>query len=555
MAQPTKDEKAVDASRSTALEPSTTDTSHVRAQTRFQKIYHTLSYTPKRCRYDPEKPFEFSMGLNVLFAFAGCFTVANLYYTHPILNKLAVSFAVTDEQASYIPTLAQAGYAAGLLFLCPLGDLLKRRPFVLWLVAFTAVLWIGLCVTSNFALFCAITFITSVTTVTPQLMLPLVGDMAPPHKRATSLSIVVSGMLLGMLLARVLSGIVTEYIGWRYIYWIAFGLQSFILVLLYWFMPDYPSTNPDVSIVRKYPSLLVDIGKLVFKYPVLVQACLIGFFTSSTFTSYWTTLTFLLAGPPYHYNNLVIGCFGFIGIISMTWGPIFARTFMEGHQPLISIIIGELICATGIIIGTYTGRFSVAGPIIQAFCLDVGLQTSQIGNRTAIFGVEPLARNRVNTAYMVSVFCGQLMGTAAGNHLYAQGGWIRSGSASVGFIGAALVFCVLRGPHETGWIGWHGGANMKKPRMVKPIAGSDLEAKGKDCDAEEKQPQPFVREEISEEKSGPKDGAGTPDRSSVTLSSSEKTLGLGNEQDGEDQKERDEAMVLSRDETHEVIKT
>jgi predicted MFS family arabinose efflux permease len=329
-------------------------------------------------------------------------------------------------------------------------------------------------------------------------MLPLVGDMAPAHKRATSLSIVVSGMLLGMLIARVLSGVVTEFIGWRYIYWIAFGLQYFILILLYLFMPDYPSTNPDVSIAKKYPSLLLDIGKLLFKYPVLVQACLIGFFTSSTFTSYWTTLTFLLAGPPYHYNNLTIGCFGFIGIISMTWGPIFARTFMEHHQPLLSIIIGELICAAGIIIGTYTGRFTVAGPIIQAFCIDVGLQTSQIGNRTAIFGVEPLGRNRVNTAYMVSVFCGQLMGTAAGNHLYAQGGWVKSGSASVGFIGAALVFCVLRGPHEKGWVGWRGGMDMKKKRIVpKGQEGGDVEeAKGrvevaeKEHGAQQEQQQP-----------------------------------------------------------------
>ncbi|OCT46957.1 hypothetical protein CLCR_02645 [Cladophialophora carrionii] len=110
-------------------------------RTIVQTIYGCLAYVPPRCRYDPEKPFEFSMGLNLLFAFAGCFTVANLYYTHPILNLLADDFHVTDEQSSYIPTLAQAGYAGGLLFLCPLGDLLKRRPFVLWLVWFTATLW------------------------------------------------------------------------------------------------------------------------------------------------------------------------------------------------------------------------------------------------------------------------------------------------------------------------------------------------------------------------------------------------------------------------------
>lgn len=108
---------------------------------KWRKFYSFVAYTPPRCRYDPAKPPGFSMGLNVLFAFAGCFTVANLYYNHPILDILAKDFGVTYEQASYVPTVAQAGYAAGLLFLCPLGDLFKRRPFVLWLVWFTATAW------------------------------------------------------------------------------------------------------------------------------------------------------------------------------------------------------------------------------------------------------------------------------------------------------------------------------------------------------------------------------------------------------------------------------
>ena len=362
--------------------------------------------------------------------------------------------------------MAQAGYAAGLLLLCPLGDLIKRRPFVLWLVWFTATMWIGLCVTHSFSSFLAISFITGATTVTPQLMLPLVGDLAPPNRRSTCLSIVVSGMLLGMLLARLLSGVVARFIGWRYIYWIAFALQYLILILLYFFMPDYPSTNPDHSrpkaIMKKYPTLPFDILRLTIKHPVLAFACLIGFLTSSTFTSYWTTLTFLLSSPPYNYSSLIIGLFAIIGIAAMTFGPVFARTFMEHHPPLFSVIIGEIICLTGLIIGTYTGKHTVAGPIIQAALLDMGLQTSQIANRTAIYKTEPKKRNRVNTAYMVSVFCGQLMGTAVGNRLYAEGGWIVSGSASVGFVGLALLLCFVRGPREKGWIGWTGGWSWRK---------------------------------------------------------------------------------------------
>lgn len=109
--------------------------------TLWRRLYTVLSYTPKRCRYDPANPPKFSTALNLLFAFAGAFTVANLYYNHPILHLLADEFSVSNERASLIPTLAQAGYAAGLVFLCPLGDVFPRRIYVLSLVLFTATVW------------------------------------------------------------------------------------------------------------------------------------------------------------------------------------------------------------------------------------------------------------------------------------------------------------------------------------------------------------------------------------------------------------------------------
>lgn len=290
-------------------------------------------------------------------------------------------------------------------------------------------------------------------------MLPLVGDLAPPHRRATALSIVVSGLLLGMLIARLLSGILTQYTSWRSIYWFSFGVQYLILILLFFFMPDYPSTNPGGI---NYFKMLWSILRMVFEYPVLVQACLVGFLVSSTFTSYWTTLTFLLSEPPYGYNPVTIGLFALIGIGAMVFGPFYSKAIIDRFVPLFSVILGLCYCLTGVIIGTYTGKFTVAGPIIQAFAIDLGIQTSQIANRSAIYAIAPKGRNRVNTAYMVSVFCGQLVGTAAGNSLYARGGWIRSGSASVGFIGAALCVCFLRGPWEPGWVGWHGGWSIRR---------------------------------------------------------------------------------------------
>lgn len=290
-------------------------------------------------------------------------------------------------------------------------------------------------------------------------MLPLIGDIAPPKKRAAALSIVVSGLLLGMLIARLLSGVLTNFTSWRYIYWLALGLQYLIFLLLWFFMPDYPSTNPGGL---NYFKMLFSILTLCYKHPVLVQACLITFLTAATFTNFWTTLTFLLSGPPYHYDSLVIGLFALIAIGSMCLGPFWAKHVIDRFVPLFSVILGECWCLLGICIGTYTGTFTVAGPIIQAFFNDFGLQTAQIANRSAIYSIAPKARNRVNTAFMLATFCGQLVGTAAGNHLYARGGWVLSGSYSVASIGGALVMCFLRAPWEEGWIGWGGGWSIRK---------------------------------------------------------------------------------------------
>jgi len=126
---------------SASLVPSHAYASPCKEHSLWRNIYLIINYTPKRCRYNPEKPFRFSTPLNLLFGFATTFTVANLYYSHPILNKLADDFHVDQERVSLIPTLAQAGYAGGLLFLCPLGDLFRRRLFVLLLVWFTATVW------------------------------------------------------------------------------------------------------------------------------------------------------------------------------------------------------------------------------------------------------------------------------------------------------------------------------------------------------------------------------------------------------------------------------
>lgn len=258
-------------------------------------------------------------------------------------------------------------------------------------------------------------------------MLPLVGDLAPRERRAAALSIVVAGLSLGMLVARLLSGIVAEYTDWRNIYWFGFGAQYLILILLYWFMPDYPSKNPEGL---NYFRMMWSIVYMLFTEPLLVQVCLISFIMSSIFTSFWTTMSFLLSSPPFSYSSLTIGLFALIGIFIIVWGPIYSRILIDKIQPLYSCLIGITIELVGVAIGTFIGTFTVAGPVIEAVVIDLGNNACNIANRTAINDINPKARNRVNTCYMLAAFTGQLTGTAVGNRLYALGGWHASGSCN-----------------------------------------------------------------------------------------------------------------------------
>lgn len=283
--------------------------------------------------------------------------------------------------------------------------------------------------TDSFAAFSALSFICGATTVTPQLMLPLVGDYAPAHRKGSSLSIVVSGLMLGMLVARLLSGVVANYTSWRNVYWLSFGLQHALLAALFLWMPDYPATNAELS----YPRVLLSMLRLFPRQPLLVQACLIAFCMSAAFTAFWTTLTFLLASPPYGFPPLVIGLFSLVGILVITLGPVYARLITDRFVPWLSCMIGVASGLAGVTIGTFTGELSVAGPVIQAATVDLGSQTAHVANRAAIYTIDPRARNRLNTAYMVSGFVGQLSGTAVGNRLYHDGGWRWSGGAGSEF--------------------------------------------------------------------------------------------------------------------------
>ncbi|KAK8052855.1 hypothetical protein PG996_012156 [Apiospora saccharicola] len=298
-------------------------------------------------------------------------------------------------------------------------------------------------------------------TVTPQLMFPIAVQYAPSRHRATMISIVMSGIVFGILVARLLSGIITQYSSWRNVYWLSFGLQVMIFVLLFVMMPDYPVLRPGGS----YPHTLLTIVKMPFRHPVLTQASLVAFMTMAMFTSFWTTLTFQLVGP-FHLSTLAVALFALIGIAPVFLNPVVSRYVTSRIHPTGTLLLAHFVAIIpAVVVGTFVGTFSLAGPVVWAFLGDLGMTTVVVANRMSIASVDPKAQNAVNSVYMVFTFCGQLFGTAVGNRLYAEGGWVHSGALSIGLVGMSLVVTVVRGPHEKGWLGWRGGWGLSHKRM------------------------------------------------------------------------------------------
>ncbi|KAJ7263075.1 MFS DHA1 protein [Mycena rebaudengoi] len=400
----------------------------------------------------------------------------NLYYCQPILVQLALAFDVDDVGVSRIPILLQAGYATGLLLVSPLGDLVKRRPLLLLLVFLSGSLTVGLAITHSLLTFEVLCFLVALCSVTPQVLIPFTADLAPENRRATFMSIVFSGLLMGVLLARVLSGIIAQFSSYRNIYWMGMGGQFTFLIVLYFITPDSPVKNKDLS----YFQILHTMAKFAVTEPALIQGCLIFFCNSAIFSGFWVTMTFLLDGPPYHYSTLVIGLFGLVGMMGIAMSPVVGR-LVDGLVPWMTTFVAIMQVVLSQIIQTFAGEINIGAVIVATILLDLGGQATQVSMTAGIFSIAPDARARLNALLILSIFLGQVMGTAVGTKLYAEGGYKLSSEIRIAFGGLELLFLVLRGPHvaRKTWIGWNGGIDFKKKKLPRDQETTDGNAEGK----------------------------------------------------------------------------
>ena len=261
-----------------------------------------------------------SRGLILLFAVATGQAVACNYLAQPLLETIRDLFGVSAAVAGLIVTAAQIGYAAGLILLLPLGDLFERRRLITTLAAITVVGLVAAAVAPSIGFLIAAAGVIGTTSVMAQLLVPFAATLSPEAERGRVVGTVMSGLLLGILLARTFSGLVADVAGWRAVYVIAAVLMAAQAVLLYVKLPRYRQ-----SAGLSYPKLLASVLDIARGEPVLRRRALYGAFSFASFSILWTTLAFLLAGPAYGFSDGVIGLFGLVGAAGALTASVVGR--------------------------------------------------------------------------------------------------------------------------------------------------------------------------------------------------------------------------------------
>lgn len=352
-----------------------------------------------------------------LLAVATGLSVSNEYWAQPLLDSIGHTFNATTTSAGLIVTLTQLGYAAGLVFLVPLGDMLERRRLIVSVLFISVFSLILAAISQTIMIFFIASLAIGVTSVVAQIFVPFSATLAGDHERGKVVGQVMSGLLLGILLARTLSGFISVYEGWRAIFWIASVMMLILSVILLKALPVYKTETK-----LTYSELIKSVWDLIKTEPVLRRRSLYGALIFANFSVLWTSLTFLLAHPPYNYNDALIGLFGLIGASGAISANIAGRLADKGHTNsatgffLFSILFSFALMAFG---KTY-----LIPLIIGIVILDLGIQGAHILNQSEIYKLNAEARSRLTTAYMTTFFIGGAIGSITSAAIYSFDGWI-----------------------------------------------------------------------------------------------------------------------------------
>jgi predicted MFS family arabinose efflux permease len=341
--------------------------------------------------------------------------VANIYYNQPLLNDMANTFHVSNGKAGQVSMLTQIGYATGMLFVVPLADMMKRKRLMLIDFAFVIAALLLTALAPNIHILILSGFLLGATSIIPQLLIPMGAHLAKPHERGKKIGFMMSGLLIGILLSRTLSGFVGAHFGWRAMFYIAAAIMVVMWALIYFLLPE---VEPDYK--GTYKTLMHSLVHLLKSEPKLQLASLRGALCFACFSAFWTTLVFLLK-QQFNQGSDVAGAFGLVGAFGAIAAGLMGRLSDKMDAYKLSTITLFLLLLSFIIF--LFSANSIVGLILGVIIMDLGVQATHISNQAIIFSLNPAARNRINTIYMVSYFIGGSLGTFLATRVWGTYNW------------------------------------------------------------------------------------------------------------------------------------
>lgn len=374
-------------------------------------------------------------GIIFLLAAACGIIAANLYYAQPLVGLISSTLGLSSGAAGLIVTLAQIGYGLGLLLLVPLGDILENRKLVVVLLLFTAIILAVAATVDNVFLFLVASLFIGMGSVAAQVLVPYAAHLSPDATRGRNVGNVMSGLLLGIMLARPVSSMVAEFMGWQAVYYLS-GAIIFLLAIVLAFR--LPKRQPLAA--TRYKALLGSMFHLLGTTPILQRRAIYHACVFGTFSLFWTTVPLLLTGPTFHFSQTGVALFALVGVSGAAAAPVAGRLADRGWiRPATGLALALVIVSVGLPLVVQGGStFALLILIVAAIVLDMGVSANMVLGQRAIFSLGAEIRGRLNGLYMAIFFAGGAIGSAAGGWAYAHGGW----SAALG-IGIALPIIAL----------------------------------------------------------------------------------------------------------------
>ncbi len=359
--------------------------------------------------------------LVLLLAGGAAFSVATLYYCQPMLGVLAADIGSSARSVGFVPTLTQLGYALGIALLVPLGDRYDRRRIIAIKAAVLGLALLAAGAAPGIGILLAASLVIGLAATMAQDIVPAAATLAPDASRGKAVSMVMTGLLLGILLSRVVSGVVAEHFGWRAVFVAAAASIGLVGVACWRGLPRFAPTTQ-----MGYGALLASLGGLWRRHGALRRATLSQGLLSVAFSAFWSTLAVMLHAAPFHLGSAAAGAFGLAGAAGALAAPLAGR-MADRRGPEVVTRVGAVLVIVSFAAMALMPALSPSAQLAllaaSALGFDLGVQATMIAHQSIVYSIEPAARSRLNAVLFTGVFIGMAVGSALGALVLADWGW------------------------------------------------------------------------------------------------------------------------------------